>query len=390
MQQETVQPIQNSKRTAIVDILRGWAILGVAIGNYSDYSFFGRPVKLPPNIASNILQGVHQAFFAAKSWTMLSVLFGYGFAIVMNNVAAKGKNPVAFFTRRMFWLLVIAFVNSAFWFGDILKDYAFMGLILLFFYKSSAKTTFRLGVFLLLILPFVTAWVAYALPYNYQAAVRNYYLPQLYSHNWIEMFKAQLKGTYYLQMISPSYAINVHIMIFACMLFGFAAQRTDIFNRLPELKKQLKTVFWISLAATVITNVGIGMLFMFKSPVLTYFKPFQWAVFSTMMMILSGICWLYTAGKLKRFFAGMQAMGKMTLTNYMVQNIVAVFIFLNVGFGVFNTMPYWFYFVTAVAIFTIQIFISKWWLTYYNYGPIEWVWRQLSYAKRLPIKKVRE
>lgn len=390
MQQETVLPIQNSKRTAIVDILRGWAILGVVIGNYSDYSFFGKPVKLPHNIASDILQGIHQAFFAAKSWTLLSLLFGYGFAVVMNNIAAKGKSPVAFFTRRMFWLFVIAFINSAFWFGDILKDYAFLGLILLFFYKSSAKTTFRLGVFLLLTLPFVAAWVAHALPYNYQAAVNTHYLPQLYSHNWIEMFKAQLKGTYYLQIISPSYAINVHIMMFACMLFGFAAQRMDIFNRLPELKKQLKTAFWISLAAMVITNVGIGMLFKFKSPVLTYFKPFQWGVFSTMMMILTGICWLYVEGKLKSFFNGMQAMGKMTLTNYMVQNVLAVFIFLNVGLGIFNTWQYWFYFAIAVAIFIVQIFISKWWLTYYNYGPVEWVWRQLSYAKRLPIKKVKE
>ncbi len=333
--------------------------------------------------------GVHQVIFAAKSWTMLSVLFGYGFAVVINNIAAKGKSPVAFFSRRMFWLFVIAFINSAFWFGDILKDYAILGLVLLFFYKSSAKTALWFGAFLLFILPFVVALVSYALPYKYQDAVNAHYLPQLYSHNWLDMFAAQLKGTYYLEIISPPYAINVHIMMFACMLFGFAAQKMNIFNRLPELKKQLKTTFWVSLALAFLINIAIGMMFKFKLPVLTYFKPFYWGIFFTMTMILTGICWLYVDGKLKVFFNGMQYMGKMTLTNYMTQNILAVFIFLNVGIGIFNTLPFWFYFVIAVVVFIIQIFISKLWLTHYNYGPVEWIWRQLSYAKQLPIKKAK-
>lgn len=389
MQTEIAQPIADNKRTAIVDILRGWAILGVAIGNYTDYFYFGKPVKHAPDMASNILQGVHQVIFAAKSWTMLSVLFGYGFAVVMNNIAAKGKSPVAFFTRRMFWLLVIAFINSAFWFGDILKDYAILGLVLLLFYKSSAKVALWVGSSLLLVLPFVVAMVSYALPYKYQHMVDTYYLPQLYSNNWLDMFAAQLKGTYYLEMLSPPYAINVHIMMFACMLLGFAAQKMDLFNRLPELKKQLKMAFWVSLALAIIINIAIGMMFKFKTPVLTYFKPFYWGIFFTMTMVLTGICWLYVEGKLKAFFNGMQFMGKMTLTNYMTQNVLAVFIFLNVGLGLYNTLPFWFYFATAVGVFIIQIFVSKLWLTYYNYGPVEWIWRQLSYAKRLPIKKHR-
>ena len=67
MQQEVVLPVQSGNRTAIVDILRGWAILGVVIGNYSDYAYFGNPVKLPPHTISRILEGVNQIFFAAKS-----------------------------------------------------------------------------------------------------------------------------------------------------------------------------------------------------------------------------------------------------------------------------------------------------------------------------------
>lgn len=392
MQQELVLPIQSSKRTAIVDILRGWAILGVVLGNYTDYAFIGKPVKIKYDMASNILMGVNQFIFAAKSWTLLSLLFGYGFAVVMNNIAAKGKSPVAFFSKRMFWLFVIAFINSAFWLGDILKDYAFLGLVLLLFYKASAKTAFWSGAILLFAVPFISAFVDHVLPYDYDAVAKAQVLPTLYSHNWLDVFTSQLKGTYYLEVLLPQYAISVHVMMFACMLFGFAAQRVDFFNRLPELKKQLKRTFWIALIAAVILNIGLGLLIHFKlnKQVFVYFKPRYWVIFATLLTIATGICWLYICGKLKRIFNGFQAMGKMTLTNYMTQNILAVFLFLNVGLGMFNTYQYWVYFLIAFAIFVIQIPLSQWWLTYYNYGPVEWVWRQLSYGKWLPIKKAKE
>jgi uncharacterized protein len=390
MQQETVLPIQSSKRTAIVDVLRGWAILGVVLGNYTDYAFIGKPVKIKYDMASNILMGLNSFVFAAKSWTLLSLLFGYGFAVVMNNIAAKGKSPVAFFTKRMFWLFVIAFINSAFWLGDILKDYAFLGLVLLLFYKASAKTAFWSGAILLFVVPFISALVAKTMPYDYDAVAKAQVLPTLYSHNWLDVFTSQLKGTYYLEVLLPQYAISVHVMMFACMLFGFAAQRIDFFNRLPELIKQLKKTFWIALASTVILSVGLGLLQHFKvTAIFTYFRPRYWVIFATLLTVATGICWLYTCGKLKSVFNGFQALGKMTLTNYMVQNILAVFLFLNVGLGMFNTYQYWVYFLIALVIFIIQIPLSKWWLANYNYGPVEWIWRQLSYCKWLPIKKAK-
>jgi len=383
----TIQPIADTKRTAIVDILRGWAILGVVLGNYSDYGGFGHTVKHAPDMVSNILSTINYIFFAAKSWTLLSVLFGYGFAIVMTNVAAKGKNPIVFFLWRMFWLFVIAFINSSFWFGDILKDYAFLGLILLLFYKASAKTAFYSGLFLVIAVPFVSKLVS-VMPYDYGKASEPL-MAFYYSHNWWDVFWANLKGTYVLEVILPQYAISVHVMMLACMLLGFAAQRINFFNRLGEFKKQLKRIFWISLAVAVFFNVVFNMLLpaKFITSVINVMYPRYWNVFATMLMIASGICWLYLNSKLKAFFGGLQAMGKMTLTNYMAQNVLAVFLFLNVGLGLFNTQPMWVYFAIAVSVFAIQIPLSKWWLKYYNYGPIEWIWRQLTYMQRLPIRK---
>jgi uncharacterized protein len=90
---------------------------------------------------------------------------------------------------------------------------------------------------------------------------------------------------------------------------------------------------------------------------------------------------------LKRFFESFSFMGKMTLTNYMTQNLIGLLVFSGFGLGIWNTKPLWFYLILAIGIYTIQIYFSKWWLSKYNYGPVEWVWRQLSYRRRLPLKK---
>lgn len=386
MEPITVQPIPATHRTVIVDILRGWAIIGVVIGNYDYFAEAGNKIQHAPNIISTILEYFIGYVLASKSWTLLSLLFGYGFAVVMNNVAAKGKNPILFFCRRMFWLLVLAFINSAFWSGDILKDYAFLGIILLLFYKRSAKTALIVAFVLVLLVPFVAAYIFHLKLYNGDEA-RAHFMPLYYSHNWIDIFVMNLKGTYYKEMINPGYAINVHMVMLACMLLGFAAQRIDFFNRLTEFKKQVKTVFFTTLSFSVASNLAMFFIRKANPDFFGWFSPYFWISLSTMICILCGICWLYLNEKMQRFFISLQAMGKMTLTNYMTQSIVAPFIFLNVGLGIFNTMPYWFYILIALLVFVVQIGFSKWWLARYYYGPVEWIWRQLSYGKRFPIRK---
>lgn len=381
-------PVEQSKRTAIVDILRGWAILGVAIGNYSDFLHIGVEHKINNSIISDILFYFNRYFFAAKSWTLLTLLFGYGFAILLNNVAAKGKNPVTFFAWRMILLFILAFINSSFWLGDILKDYAFLGLVMLLFYKSSAKTLSIICAILVLTIPFVMAFVSGYMVEHPEITTNPEYLKLYHSGNWLDFFRFNLLASFYEQIIIPGYAITAHIVMFACMLFGFLLQKLDFFNRLNEQKKVLKNILWISLIVAVIIGVGLNLIIFYKKvAVFKIFHPLYWLVLSTMIFIATGISLLYSNGKLKTIFSYFSAGGKMTLTNYITQNILAAFIFSGIGLGIADTMPYWFYFSLAVFVFILQLFISKWWLSRYNYGPIEWLWRSASYRQWFPFKK---
>ena len=382
-------PIEQSKRTAIVDILRGWAILGVAIGNYSDFLHIGVEHKINNSLLSDILFYFNRYFFAAKSWTLLTLLFGYGFAILINNVAAKGKNPVTFFAWRMILLFLLAFINSSFWLGDILKDYAFLGLVMLLFYKSSAKTLRIICAILILTIPFVMAYVSGFKVEHPEITTNPEYLKLYHSGNWLDFFKFNLLASFYEQIIIPGYAITAHIVMFACMLFGFLLQKLDFFNRLNEHKKLLQKTLWISLVTAIVIGVGFNLMISYKLAPLKIFHPLYWLVLSTMIFIATGICLLYTNGKLKTIFSYFSAGGKMTLTNYITQNILAAFIFSGIGLGIADKMPYWFYFSLAVFVFILQLFISKWWLSKYNYGPIEWLWRSASYRKLFPFKKTQ-
>jgi len=386
----SIQPIQEDKRTAIVDILRGWALLGVVIGNYVDFRYIGLESSiLKKGIFSEIISYFNLYFFSAKSWTLLSILFGYGFAVLINNVADKGKNPVSFFCWRMFILFVFAFINSAFWLGDILKDYAFLGLLLLFFYRSSSRTILITCGILLLTVPFVNAYIhsiKQTLPYVQSTAK---YLKLFYSDNWLDVFQFNLLGTYYQEMINLGYAVTVHVVMFALMLLGFYAQKINFFNRLPEFKKLLKRTVVTTLVLAIISGVLFEIAIKQKVG-FTYFHPVFWIIINTMVCILSSICLLYINGKLKTIFSYFRVSGKMTLTNYLMQNILATFLFSGIGFKIYNTLPYWFYFFLAVFVFIIQLFISKWWLSKYNYGPVEWLWRILSYRKMFPLKKAAQ
>jgi uncharacterized protein len=389
MQTDSLLPIEQKQRIVIIDILRGWALLGVVLMNYADHFYLGLDWSVyKPDTLTDILLWVSNIIFSAKSWTMLSVLFGYGFSVLMENVAAKGINPTLFFSRRMFWLFILALINSAFYFGDILKDYAVMGMVILVFRKCSARTSLIISLSLLIAVPGVAALVnSMHSPGGMDLINPHFYLFE--SSNPFKVFWFGLYGTYLYEILSPGYLITVHVVMLSCFFFGMAAQKAGFFIHLQENRKYVKRIFWISLAA-VLAMIALFMLTQrLKWNWLKYYNPFYFIILASMLFIASTLCWLFINGKLKAFFRSMQVIGKMTLSNYITQNMIALLLFSGIGLSLSlkNRIHFGYYLLFALIIYVAQVFISKWWLKRYQFGPIEWAWRQLSYAKKLPNRK---
>jgi len=389
MNSHSVQPLPSQQRIPIVDILRGWALLGVAIGNFAAFHHLGASPEREKDTLTSILQYVMQYLFAAKSWTLLSILFGYGFSVLIQNVADRNGKPVSFFLRRMGWLLAFAFLNSLFFFGDILRDYALLGMLMLVFHRSSTRTAFCTSVVVMLIVPFVSAYVR-SQGAGYQAEA-DLLIPAFQSQNWLDVFAFNLQTTWLLQVVSPPYAITVHLVMFSCMLLGMAAHRSGFVRRLAADQELSRRIFWLGLVLAVVLNGSLLYLSQIKSPILTYFRFGYWGVISTMLAIASGICWLYGAGRLRIASTYLQDAGRMTLTNYMTQCILLALLFSGAGLGIFNTMPYWSYLLLAIGIYTAQVFLSRWWLSNFQCGPVEWLWRRQSYGPGIsPISRRKQ
>jgi uncharacterized protein len=291
----------------------------------------------------------------------------------------------------MFWLFVLAIINSAFFFGDILKDYAVMGMVLLLFWRCSARVAFFISVGLFLVTGAVGAYIN-SLDTPNGMKMLEPYLHLYQSHNPLKVLWFGLVGTYKYEFVFLQYLITVHFPMLSMFFLGLAAQKIDFFNRLVQNKKYVKRIFWISLAV-VLLWIGIFILTdQMKWNWMKYYQPFFFIIIGSMLFIAASLSWLYVAGKLKRFFRSMQTIGKMTLTNYIVQNMLGILLFsgFGFGFGLTHKLHFGYYLLFAFTIYVLQTYFSKWWLSHYLYGPIEWAWRQLSYAKRLPIRKNRQ
>jgi uncharacterized protein len=97
-----------------------------------------------------------------------------------------------------------------------------------------------------------------------------------------------------------------------------------------------------------------------------------------MVCFTAAICWLYVAGRGRRLFEWMRQAGRMTLTNYMVQNLLGMLIFSGFGLGLLHRIPYSAHIALAIAVFAAQVVFSRWWLARHRVGPVEWLWRRLA------------
>jgi uncharacterized protein len=270
---------------------------------------------------------------------MLNVLFGFGFATLIDNVRSKGINPVLFFSKRMFWLFVIGLINTCFYHGDFLKDYAIVGMLLLLFYKASATTSLYSAVALMLTYPFTTDFFYTHFPITTQEAdIRFYDQKNLFNVLWYGL----KEGTR--EFYETGRLLGINLFVLACFLFGQYLKKTDFFHKIITGRISAKKMFWSSLGITIITAIVYNSLTHFFK--IDFFKHYNiqfWLEFGLMLVLLSAFCWIYKKGNLKKFFSALQTVGKMTLSNYIIQNVVGLLLFSGFGLGLLHLLPFYGY-----------------------------------------------
>lgn len=390
-------PASASERYELVDALRGFALCGVLLANLSSFSLMdyatAQAQKALPSAAFD--GGVEIALnwlLTHKAVTVFSILFGFGFAMQLDRAQARGDG-LRVFLRRMAVLLVLGLVHSWFWWGDILLIYALGGFLLPVVRRWHDRWLLIGGFGLALV---ATAWLSPQLMGPEAAAERQ------------RVFAAALQG-----LSSPSlagaFAANaellrmwypiggVWLVCFALgrFLLGYWAGRRGLLQRpaahLPLLRRIVAWTLPLGLLATLLRAQRPALVEAW--PALAPAQhPIAWASVTYSGPLLLGIAFgtifvlLYLRDGWKRWLRHFAPAGRMALTNYLAQTVVCSAIFYGYGLGIgyrYGTVAW---FAVWIPLFAAQMVFSRWWLSRFRFGPMEWLWRTLTYGRLQPMR----
>lgn len=398
-------PIQS--RIEIIDVLRGFTLLGIIMVHFSEQYYAGAHPESHMNfevkfLGDQIMQGFIGIFISGKFFMIFSFLFGLSFFLQLN----KSESNVKFF-GRFFWRLVIlcaiGFLHHLHYRGDILTIYAMLGVGLLICYKLPDKFLLILALILTINLPSVVVRgvESFTQPeteiqdlFGGNNADNEKYFATLKEGSYLEVLKTnfnEFEFKYRFQVVSGRIYITMGLF-----LLGLYAGRKRVFENwkenLPQFKKYLKRSLWIILGLILFSAAFFGGA---EAAKITLPQIVQWMVgglvfdifnLSLAVIYVAGIVLLFNKEKWYRRLMHFYAVGRMGLTTYLTQTFFGVLLFFGIGFGLLGEIGVLASVGIAVLIFMGQIHFSKWWLSRFRYGPVEWFWRSATYLK---IQKFR-
>ena len=429
-------PVSETDRIQSIDVLRGIALLGILLMNIPSFSmpnYFSEAFRSNPGDINFWVRTVIIIFFEGKMRALFSMVFGAGILLFISKKEKTGTSATWLFYRRMAWLVVFGLIHAhiILWSGDILYSYGLIGMIAFLFRKAAPKYLVW-GVPIVAVIGFFTSTQFYQeirtkrldylkvaadknagkiltvaqqkiltewreiekefIPNKQDAAENTRIMKSDYKTIAAKIRKEAWKGqtTYFLYQISDPLAL---------MLLGIALFKWGFLTCKWSRKQYLKVA---------LIGYGIGLpLVLYDSYYAFYNFPTMAASLAHMdshpivwidliypaqriflvMAHVSVILILYKSGIFQRFLNRLAAVGQMAFTNYISHSVVCTLIFYGYGLNKFATFEYYQIFFVVFAIWIFQLIISPIWLRNFYFGPLEWLWRSLTYWKLQPMKK---
>jgi len=357
-----IAPIAQAERIQVLDILRGFALFGVLVVNMSYY----RGTYATPTPFDTTLENLISTLIQGKFYIIFSFLFGVGFAVQLKRAHARGVNLLSFYPRRLLVLLAFGLLHYFFlWDGDILRLYAMMGFILLLLHTAPPKLLLSSAALVLLASPLLPR-IADRLLSDGGASTTEALLA---TGSYWEITAARTGGFFIETFLILIYQGTIVLALF---LLGLYAGQRGIFEHLTENRRLFQ---WGMIGGLVAGMIGIPTgIFILSAPGLA-------------CMFVCAICLLAQHPKAAMWLSPLAWLGRMALTNYIMQSLICTTIFYGYGLGLYGKVSTSASFLLIFALYLGQILISRLWLQRFRYGPLEWLWRSLTYGKRQPMLK---
>lgn len=383
--------MKQNERVEMVDILRGFALTGVLFANFMGYVSQQMPETVLKKTSTGFdtaLINFNSIFIEWKFVTLFSIIFGYGFGLILEGLERKNMRQNLFFLKRMFWLFLFGVVHCGFWWGDVLNLYAMSGVLLLLFRKSSTRVILLCSLFFIFILPVGISYLLRNQPETFTENDLDVLFTGLHQTSLAGLIKFNLDFSYRMFFAS---GVNLHDVpeTLGRFLFGYYLLRLKLFDNV-EAKKQLFRRVLIVTAPCVAGYFVIRALLLSGSLEMNqYFSSFflSIGIFATTAFYVSVLIIIYISSGKGIVFSALQSLGRMTLTNYLLISAFMVILLYGVGFGLLGKIHISTVWLLAVVWLLIEVVFTTYWLKQYRYGPAEWIWRQLTYWKRMPLRR---
>jgi len=401
--------IKHMDRIQVIDALRGFALIGIIVA-HSSGQFLAGPSPADYNILFSPLDkwvsdlGTYLTF--GKFFTIFSFLFGLSFAIQMDSAARAGRSFVGRTLWRLVILFTIGFIHSLFYSGDILRIYAFLGLLLLLLRRLPNGVILTIGTLLILNAPLLVGRLASlnAPPPTAAQVAASQKEGAVFAKMAEEGYRIKSSGT-----LAEVIAMNARegligtlffqlftgrlFITFGLFLLGLYVGRKRYFTDTPPHRQLFRRLLVSSgllavISTTVVLLTGGVTL---GPPVpgwqsvvnLTAFDVHQASLSAFYVAAVTLLFWQTKAV----FLRSLVAVGRMGLTTYLCGSAFGVLVFLGYGLGQIGKLGMAASVGLGLAFFALQIPFSNGWLSRYQFGPVEWLWRSLTYGKAQPWRK---
>jgi uncharacterized protein len=426
----TAGPVTGAERIGSLDILRGVSILGILVMNI--YAF-----AMPfPAYANPLLMGgtdtlnlgtwfFTHIFFDQKFLSIFAILFGAGIILMTDRAEVTGAKSGRIYYRRQFFMMLLGAIHAYFlWFGDILFMYAVVGMFAYLFRKFTPRKLLIVGCVLLPVTLLLSHGMGSQMEKTITQVAEVTELQQVGEtltteqekllEDWAEMrvFMApdaedaqkdvDIHHGSYVDITTHRVPVALMMQVFgllffgiwrvtALMLFGMALMKTGVLSAecsIDFYRKMMLICYGIGLPLTTYSAIdlsahGFDPLYVMQNGGLTnYFGSIIVGLGHIGVVML-----LIKTGFVQRLLERFAAVGRMALTNYLMHSVILTTVFYGYGLGLYGEIPRFWQMGFVVAVIALQLGLSPWWLARYRFGPVEWLWRSLTYWRRQPMSR---
>ncbi len=383
-------PVKEKDRIVWIDIVRGFAILGIFIVNIGAFSapyfMYGGAEDAWNEPIDQFVQIVIDVFFQGSFYTLFSILFGFSWQLMKDRLDIKGINYSAFLFRRQLILVGFGIIHAfLLWHGDILLSYGLVGLLLLLFIEVKDRTLIVWVVLLLggsvSLLTIGFYQVRNLIEGTNETAISQ--AMENYSSNQLFVILGQNLEDWSIANSGTSFIFLI-ITLLPLFLIGMYLARKRWLHEPGKHQQLLWRILLVTFPLFILLKLGPYSI---DNPLwLSYLQDNLGGTASALFyLVFLTLLSQYSRGLI--LIEPFKYVGRMALSNYILQSIFCFILFYGIGFGLYGSIKPSIAIFIVIGFYSLQVIGSKWWLSRFRFGPLEWVWRSLSYKKKQAIRK---